>query len=337
MYPTLFNSSWVGLDGALHFTLSSYFAGIMLGFLVACWIAYRDVRQAGLGHQQFVDFAIWMLIIGVLGSRAAHVLLDGFFFDYVNLCLDTFALEGKSLAAGALCETNQQCLGAQARGMDIGAICRVEEGLCYPQQDCFRWVKFWAGGLTVYGGLLGCAAFAYFYLKRYSVPAVRVMDAGGYGIFIGLFFGRLGCFLAGCCFGGICEIDWMGVQFPTGSLAYQHHFEHHHELLSAQWIAGLRTSLPVYPTQLIESAYALAIFLVVYFYVRPRKRFDGQLILTGGLLYGVCRFGVEFLRDDVRGGLLALSTSQWISLPLIVGCAYLLWRNGRALKPDTEA
>lgn len=327
MHPILFDSSWIGLEGAWHFTLSSYVTAILLGFLLGCRLAYRDVRAGGLSHQQFIDLAIWMLVIGILGCRLAHVLMDGFFMDYVHLCVDPFLMEGRGLASGALCETNQQCLAEQARGLDIGAICGVEDGLCYPQRDCLRGLKFWSGGMTVYGGLLGCLAFGYFYLKRAGAQILRVMDVAGYVIFAGLAVGRLGCFLAGCCFGGVCSIDAISVRFPTGSLAYQQHFEQHYEALQTQWLSGIQASLPVYPTQIFESLYAAVIFAVVYFYVRPRKRYDGQLLLTGGFLYGICRFLVEFLRADVRGGLLALSTSQWISLPIVIVCGYFLWKN----------
>ncbi|MFU8803955.1 MAG: prolipoprotein diacylglyceryl transferase [Bradymonadaceae bacterium] len=335
MHPTLFDSAWIGLEGALHFTISSYFAAILLGFVLASAVAYRDVRRLGMSHAQFVDFAIWMLIIGVLGSRVMHVLVDGFLWDYIHLCLDPFALEGKSLSSGLACHENAQCLAAQSQGGDIGAICGPEDGLCYPQRDCFRWVKFWAGGLTVYGGVLGCAAFAWFYLKKTSISVAKMMDIGGYGIFLGLAIGRLGCWGAGCCFGGICDIEWLGVQFPVGSLAYQHHFEEHYIALRDQWNAGTQASLAVYPTQLISSLNALMIFLVAFFFVRPRKRFDGQVMLTSVILYGATRFGIEFMRDDARGGFLSLSTSQWVSLPLFIGGIIVfvyLWRKSRPVK-----
>lgn len=327
MHPILFDSSWIGLEGTWHFTISSYVTFILLGFLLGCRLAYRDVRDGGLSHQQFIDLAIWMLIIGVLGSRLAHVLMDGFLMDYVHLCVDPFLMEGKQLAGQVLCETNQQCLTAQVRGLDIGAICHVENGLCYPQRDCMRGLKFWSGGMTVYGGLLGCLAFGYVYLKRAGVQTLRVMDVAGYVIAAGLAVGRLGCFMAGCCFGGVCDIDAISVRFPSGSLAYQQHFDQHYDALQAQWNSGIQASLPVYPTQVFESLYAAVIFAVVYFYVRPRKRYDGQLLLWGSFLYGICRFLVEFLRADVRGGFLDLSTSQLISLPIILVCGFFLWKK----------
>jgi phosphatidylglycerol---prolipoprotein diacylglyceryl transferase len=339
MHPTLFDSAWIGLEGALHFTISSYFTAIIVGFLAAAILAYRDARKLGMTHAQYVDFAIWMLLIGVLGARLLHVLVDGFFWDYVHLCTDPFALEGKTLPSGGLCHENAQCLTAQQQGRDIGAICGPEDGLCYPQRDCFRWLKFWAGGLTVLGGLLGCGVFAWFYLKRVGISAAKMMDLGGYGIFLGLAIGRLGCWGAGCCFGDVCEIEWLAVQFPTGSLAYQHHYETHYEALRAQWSAGVQASLPVYPTQLISSLNALMIFLIAYFVVRPRKRFDGQVMLTSAILYGFTRFGIEFMRADARGGFGALSTSQWIGIGLVVVCGSLfvhLWRRAAAEKTSSS-
>jgi phosphatidylglycerol:prolipoprotein diacylglycerol transferase len=329
MFPTLFDSSWIGLGGALHFTIPTYFAAIMLGFIGAAWLAYRDAMEWGIDRQKFVDFAIWMLIVGVLGARIFHVIFDGFWWDYVHLITDPFQLEGRALAAGQACLSNAQCLAEQQTGADIGAVCSAADGLCYPQRDPFRWLKFWAGGLTIYGALLGCVAAGWYFIKKNGWDTWKILDLGGYGIAFGLFMGRLGCLGAGCCFGDVCSIDALGIHFPQGSLAYQHHFDNHYELLNEQWHAGVKTSLAVWPTQLISSGYALCIFLVTYFWVRPNKRFDGQVFLTFAIMYPIARFMVEFLRADQRGTILGLSTSQAVSVPVVLVAGYLFWRKWR--------
>lgn len=326
MFPTLFDSAWIGLTGDLHFRIPSYTAAILLGFALAVWIASREVERLDIDRQKFMDFAIWMLIVGVLGSRLMHVLVDGFFMDYVHLCTDPFLVEGKHLASGAPCLTNAQCLQAQNSGMDIGAICRPEDGLCYPQQDCFRWLKFWAGGLTVYGALIACVGVGYVLMKRYELPVWRIMDMGGYGIPLGLAVGRLGCLAGGCCYGDICHIDGLGVHFPQGTVAYQDHFENHYAALSAQWAAGIRASLPVWPTQLISSLYNFAIFFFAYFVVRPRKRYHGQVLLWTVFLYAGFRFAIEFLRADPRGEALGLSTSQLVALATSLAAGWFVFR-----------
>ncbi len=332
MFPTLFDSSWIGLTGELHFTISSYFAAIILGFLGAVWLALRDTTRMGIDRQKFVDFAIWMLIFGVLGGRIMHVFADGFFWDYVHLITDPFALEGIALSTGEACVSNAECLAEQSRGVDIGAVCNISDGQCYPQGDPFRWLKFWAGGLTIYGSLLATAAGGWYIIRKNGWDTWKILDLGGYGIPLGLFAGRLGCLAAGCCFGDVCHIDAVSIRFPEGSLAYQHHFDAHYELLNEQWHSGIKASLPVWPTQLISSFYALGIFLVAYFWVRPKKLFDGQVFLTTAVLYGVARFGVEFVRADQRGEILGLSTSQFVSIPVVLLAAFVLWRKWRAAK-----
>jgi phosphatidylglycerol:prolipoprotein diacylglycerol transferase len=329
MFPTLFDSAWLGLTGDLRFTISTYFVMLLGGFFGAAWLAGREAQVMGIPRQRYIDFATWMLIIGILGSRIMHVLVDGFLTDYQNLCVDPFAMQGRSLPSLDACLSNAQCLAAQAKGADLGGICNPEDGLCYPQPDCLRPLKFWAGGLTVYGALLSCAVFGAYYTRKHKLGVARMMDLGGYGIFFGTFLGRLGCLGAGCCYGALCKLDSIGMRFPQGSLAYAHHYDEHFTALQAQWLTGLKGSLAVWPTQVMDAAYNLAIFLLMYFVVRPRKRFHGQVMLTGAICYGISRFMIEFVRDDFRGGALGLSTSQLVSIPLVLGCVSLLVKKLR--------
>lgn len=180
--------------------------------------------------------------------------------------------------------------------------------------------KFWNGGLTYYGGLLAAAIFAVWFLKRESFPFWKAADMAGMVIPVGLFFGRLGCFFGGCCFGLPTHGRW-GVSFPGGSAASYQQFEAH--LLSSKELP----SLPVYPTQLFEAAGCLAIAALAALWIHPRKRFDGQVFCAFLALYAALRFGLEYLRADDRGGWIGLSTSQWIGLlaavAAIVGGFYL--------------
>jgi len=334
VFPTLFDSAWIGLDGAFHFRIPTYFAAIVGGWAAAVWLGRLEADKLGLERRKYYDMAIWMLIVGVLGARVMHVLFDGLFMDYVHLCTDPFLLEGEALKSGASCVSNAQCLGEQTSGRDIGSICNPSDGLCYPIHDCFRALKFWAGGLTVYGAVIATVIFGWFYFRKHEWPAVKILDMGGWGIPLGIAIGRLGCLGAGCCFGGVCDIEWLGMRFPAGTAAYQEHFDHHHEALAAQWAAGVKTSLPVWPTQAMSSLYNFAIFLFTYFWVRPRKRFDGQVILSFGLLYAMARFSIEFVRADQRGGMLGLSTSQWVALVLGIGCLVTLVYKWKSAKSD---
>jgi phosphatidylglycerol:prolipoprotein diacylglycerol transferase len=132
---------------------------------------------------------------------------------------------------------------------------------------------------------------------------------------IGLGFGRMGCLLAGCCFGTPWDSPW-ALTFPPFSPASE-----------AQYRASLLKnpgleSLAVHPTQLYESfgAFALAAFLMLY--LHGRKRYDGQVFVAFVAGYAALRFVLEFFRSDDRGGLLGLSTSQLIGLGLVAGAAF---------------
>lgn len=326
MFPTLFDSAWIGIEGALAFKIPSYFVAIMVGFLLASYLSLRDAMKIGIDRQKFIDFAIWMLIIGVLGARFLHILVDGFFMDYVHLCVDPFLTEGKLLSGGETCISNAQCLAAQNRGMDIGTICNLENGMCYPQRDCFRWLKFWSGGLTIYGALIANVSFAWFYTKKHGLPWRKILDFAGYGIPLGIAIGRLGCLAAGCCFGDVCDANAISIQFPVGSSAYQDHFQNHHEALSTQWATGIQSSLPIWPTQAISSFYNFIIFFFAYFWVRKQKTFDGQVFLTSVILYAGSRFAIEFFRADPRGEILGLATSQFVAIATVLVGLFFFWK-----------
>ena len=116
--------------------------------------------------------------------------------------------------------------------------------------------------------------------------------------------------LAGCCFGREAQ-GKVGLIFPSESPAIE--WQSKHGLLTSKFLR----SLPVHPTQIYESAAALAIAAFCLFYVQGRKRYDGQVFFTFVALYAVARFVIEIFRSDDRGGLLGLSTSQLIGVGLL--------------------
>jgi phosphatidylglycerol:prolipoprotein diacylglycerol transferase len=160
-----------------------------------------------------------------------------------------------------------------------------------PPHDCLAMFAFWNGGLAYYGGFLVAVPVGLWYARRRRLGVWRVADLTAPYIALGLFFGRIGCYLNGCCFG----------------------------------VDG-------HPTQLYEAAAALGIAALLYVVVRPRKRAHGQVFAGLLVLYGVARFALEFLRADDRGIYLGLSTSQWISIPLVAWGIFLglRWSRPRA-------
>lgn len=277
----------------------SYFVFLLTGFLFATAAGALWARRVGLDADVVVDLGLAMLLAGVAGARLLHVVADGYFWDYVHLCTDPAKVDWPLDRA--------ECVSPAYDGVWDAA-----RAVCHPQHvDCFAWAKFWAGGLTYYGGFLGAAGAAVFVLRRDRFPFWKAADMAGFAVPLGLAFGRMGCLLAGCCFGSECDLPW-AMSFPGRSPASE-----------AQAKLGLlptahAVSLPVHPTQLYEAAGALSIALFCLVWLLPRKRYDGQLFAAFLALYAVLRFALEILRRDARGGALGLSTSQIIGAVLVV-------------------
>jgi phosphatidylglycerol:prolipoprotein diacylglycerol transferase len=277
----------------------SYMVLLILGFSLAVYLARREEDANGRDGQRIVDLGIVMLVCGILGARLLSVLADGYFMDFVHLCTDPTLVPARD-AKVTVCQTAQQC------GFDY--LCNQATHTCYPPKDCLAWLKFWQGGLAYYGGFLAAFPVGLWYAKKHQLGVWRIADLTSPFIALGLFFGRMGCFLNGCCYGAPTDLAW-GVDFPTDHIKHK-----------------------VHPTQLYEAIGALAVFGLLYFVVRPRKRRHGEVFAGLLVLYGLLRFALEFWRADDRGGFGGLSTSQWIGVPLVAwGLAALVsWRRRAA-------
>jgi phosphatidylglycerol:prolipoprotein diacylglycerol transferase len=193
-----------------------------------------------------------------------------------------------------------------------------------------RLLAVWEGGLVFYGGFIGAALTAWWYLRRHRMPFLAHADTLIPSVAFGHFLGRLGCFGAGCCWGdvGHAHLPWL-VRFPPVSLAYQTFTD---RADPGAFLAPDRlTTLPLHPTQLYESFGELGLFLLLILVIRPRKRFHGQVLAAWLLMYAVLRTVVETFRGDVeRGVVMGLGVGQWTSLAILaVGAA--LW--ARAPRP----
>ncbi len=282
----------------------AYFTMLMLGFSLATLVGSRWAKRSGFDHNTIIDLGLYSLIFGVGGARILHVIADGYFWDYVHLCTDPSKV-GWQITQG-------ECTSVEGLWDAAASVCRPAA------RDCFAWAEFWNGGLAYYGGLVAAVIFGIYFLKKEHFPLLKGVDMVGMVVPLGLFFGRLGCFLGGCCFGQpVHEHGVLSVIFPGGSPASE-----------AEWKLGLLgspnlPSLPIYPTQLYESLGSLAIAAFCMLWVHPRKRFDGQVMLVFLALYAILRFVLEFYRADDRGGLFGLSTSQLIGVAILGVVAYL--------------
>jgi phosphatidylglycerol:prolipoprotein diacylglycerol transferase len=191
-----------------------------------------------------------------------------------------------------------------------------------------RVLALWEGGLVFYGGFIGAALAAWWYMRRHRMPFLAHADTLIPSLAFGHFLGRLGCFCAGCCWGEVAGSHLpFAARFPPASLAYKTFAvrEHPEQFLAADRL----TTLPLHPVQLYESFGELALFLVLVLLVRPRKRFHGQVLASWLLMYAVLRTVVELFRGDVERGVIAgLGVGQWTSLA-IFGVGALVWARAR--------
>ena len=138
----------------------------------------------------------------------------------------------------------------------------------------------WHGGLVYYGGLIGASLAGLLYARLKKIPLWKLADILSPSIALGYVFGRIGCFLNGCCFGHECHLPW-AVQYPAG-----------HETHPAGSAA-----IPVHPSQIYDSLLSLTLYLGLAWLYR-RKKFDGQVFATYLLCYAVTRSFVETFRGD---------------------------------------
>lgn len=174
-----------------------------------------------------------------------------------------------------------------------------------------------AGGVF-YGGFLLALAVGLWYVRRHRLPVWEVGDAFAPGIALGHAIGRIGCLMAGCCYGRPTTLPW-AITF-TDPLAAAN--------------VGTPLDVPLHPTQLYEAAGELAILAVLLTSERRWRPAPGRLFWLYVFLYALVRFVVEFYRGDPRGTAVAgLSTSQFIALLLLpLSLAMLAWLGRRTAR-----
>lgn len=184
-------------------------------------------------------------------------------------------------------------------------------------------------GYVFLGGFVGAVvcSIAYTLWKRQSLLGVADLFAPYLALAQGI--GRIGCFLFGCCYGGVCNLPW-AVQFPKESPAYYDHLMH--GLIGE----GASQSLPVHPTQIYESLFSFVHFGILLA-IRKHQSFRGQVAMSYLMIYSIGRFIIEIYRGDARGTLDGLlSTSQTISLLLFAGGLIgYFWAWKKAAPPET--
>lgn len=182
-------------------------------------------------------------------------------------------------------------------------------------EDPVEIFRIWNGGLVFYGGFIAAFITVLVYIKKTDLSLWKTADILAPSIVIGQFFGRLGCFAAGCCYGKQCNLPWAVTFENPDSLAPLHNSLH--------------------PTQLYSAISNLVVFAVIMFF-RKRKKIDGQLFWLYVALYASTRFVVEMFRGDFRGvNILGfLSVSQTIGVVFAFIAVIMLLNLSKRNKKD---
>ena len=187
-------------------------------------------------------------------------------------------------------------------------------------QDPSNLLTILRSGGVYYGGFILAAAVGIWFIRRHNLPLWSTCDAFAPGIVLAQAIGRLGCLLAGCCYGQPTSLPW-GITFTNPLAAVN---------------SGTPLDVTLHPTQLYESASALIILGVLLVSERGGRSFAGRTFWSYLLLYPATRFLIEFYRGDPRGTFIdILSTSQFISLLLIPVSIVMLFVLGRNQTTDT--
>lgn len=172
-------------------------------------------------------------------------------------------------------------------------------------------------GFVVYGAILLGALSVYIYSRKKDWNFLSVTDCIVPGLALAQGFGRIGCFLAGCCYGKPTDL-FVGVTFPVDSLA--------------------QSGVCLHPTQIYSSVFDFLLGAFLVMYSRNKSLNNGKVTSAYVIAYSIGRFIVEFLRADDRGQYGPFSTSQWIALAtLLAGIALFVFCTKKGSVSKNEA
>jgi phosphatidylglycerol:prolipoprotein diacylglycerol transferase len=168
--------------------------------------------------------------------------------------------------------------------------------------------KLWEGGLVYYGGLIAASIFLLVYVRIKKIFILKLGDFFIPALALGHALGRIGCFLAGCCYGKETNVPWAVVFKDKNSSA----------------VLGVH----LHPTQLYEAFGNFLIFIFLHFYSKKNPK-SGHVVAAYFIAYAILRFIIEFFRNDPDRGsqYFGLSISQIVSICLLIIGVFIVCKN----------
>jgi phosphatidylglycerol:prolipoprotein diacylglycerol transferase len=182
-------------------------------------------------------------------------------------------------------------------------------------------LEIWHGGLVFSGGVVCAIGSLVWYAKRHSLSVLGLGDLWAPAAALGQGFGRIGCFMAGCCYGKPADVPWAVMFTNPKSLA--------------------PLNVPLHPTQLYHAAGGFFLFGILMF-IHRKKSYAGQVILWYLLLHSFSRLFIERFRGDDRGIFLHtnMTVTQFIAILILAGSftalAVLKAKKGRPMRNEVK-
>jgi phosphatidylglycerol:prolipoprotein diacylglycerol transferase len=324
-------------DGKLP--INSYGFCIMVGFLLASWIAVKRGKELGISSDFVLDVGIIAMIFGIVGAKINYVLqysqsvseaTKGALWGDMGLNPIGALLLGpvpfgfwfyRMKQSGEKVRLISWQTGVLIVLTVVFAFVGTRAFYLWQHQDDYSWKVFknWQSGFVLYGGLIAGVAAGILYTKMRGISVPMIADLTAAPMMLALAFGRLGCFMNGCCHGKKGE-GFPCLSFPAGSPAAE------------EYPGGENgRSLRVHPTQIYEAIAAVAFFFILSWIYRKKRKAQGEVFLIMAMLYSIWRFVIEWTRGDKRPDWGGLSYSQWVSLAAFLGAGVWLFlaRNRR--------
>ncbi|MBO4631770.1 MAG: prolipoprotein diacylglyceryl transferase [Lentisphaeria bacterium] len=205
--------------------------------------------------------------------------------------------------------------------------------------DFWKIFRIDQGGLVFYGGFILAALVIFRYVRKHKLCVSRILDICAPAMAIGHAFGRVGCFIQGCCFGIPCKS--FGVVYPPGTAPAARYPDVNSVFLNLQTSGkAAASSLPLLPVQLLESAGNLLLGIGLLLLFR-RIRKSGTIAAAYFIGYGILRFVLECFRGDHTDRIIGLTRAQlvglFIMIPIGIFCYLYFRKHGEDVNTEPTA
>lgn len=308
--------------------------GLLLALWAICGAAlllfrYRETKSF---VPSSYGASVWLVVAGLIIIAPYQQQIAGFpifgygfmlFLGFVAAtALASYRADQQGLPEGAIWDLTFWLFVCGIGGARLWYVIQYSHRYFGPGKSPLNLINLPDGGLVFYGGLVGGVVAMVVYCRVKNIPLLKLGDIAITSVFIGMMFGRIGCFLNGCCWGDACDLPW-AVTFPPGSVPYNA------EVARGLIFENAPGSRALHPTQLYSALNALVLAILTFCYY-PYRRRDGAVMAVGWLAYPISRFTIEFLRNDEGGKWgTPFTPAQLFSFGLLASGLVFLWYVSR--------